>query len=81
MGKEEELHALERGPLQGGGTQAKAYCGEGATPRGEVTAQKHTAGVKASRRVWQITETEKEKCGYRAASKGAGLDTKKRAMP
>lgn len=36
--------------------------------------QKHTAGAKASRRVWQIEETGKEKCGYRAASKGAGLD-------
>lgn len=35
--------------------------------------QKHTAGAKASRRVWQIEETGKEKCGYRAASKGDGL--------
>lgn len=75
MGKKEELlHALERGPLQGGDTQARPVVEKKLYPGGvSHCTQKHTAGAKASRRVWQIEETGKEKCGYRAASKGDGL--------
>lgn len=75
MGKKEELpHALERGPLQGGDTQAKACGREEATPwRGKSLHAETHSRCKGLKKSLEIEETGKEKCGYRAASKGDGL--------
>lgn len=75
MGMKEERYALERGPLRGGDPQAEAYGRGEATPwRGESLHAETHSRCKGRRRVWQIEKTGEEKCGYRAASKGDGLD-------
>lgn len=44
-------------------------------PGGESLRAETHSRCNGRRGVWQIEKTGEEKCGYRAASKGEGLDT------